>query len=719
MGKYSTAPAVYLVKKEIERKNMTFHYPFESESLSQYPYIGRISTGEENSVDFIYQFVKHCRNFINNIDTLNTLHYMYGAPTKFPKYGDFSETFIMRTYDFDISLSSWHASVELPGRGMVWPERHINDINHIEIVYHEAVYPIRVSIYEVYNPGNIIKIWAQDSSNKLHKRWILLWDGSPQIVPPISRLFSPPLQLCNFKTNILKLEFKHSILDYTKLDAVMLIGTSELILPRNPEDSLNGLLKRLNCMYSHHEDVHNLTANYEHAHLDIDHLQKNFPRHCIICKSDIEKSFHKNNFEHKKASVPDYVNRMDESKELPFDSFSVLSDEVILGILKHLDLKTLCLMNQVNKRFNDLTRDPLLYTRLNMRNICCPTYFSNIFRYFTPRCKFLQKLDLTRSDISSFHFVQFIENYGRHLTHLRLVECSSVNNKVLFKISKICKNLKELDLTGCFKIKDQGYLCLENLESLEQLKLGDTYIKARRLCKILQKNKRMRELDLHCTFKGCSFNQVDPFVIELINLCRDLQIINLLEASHITSEGINALADCKNLQEVDLSIYGVEADVNDSLSRLLSSCQLLEKIHLDCHIVLTDRNLILLTECKNLKLLHLEHVKFVTPDNVYIILKQCPKLQAFYLLNHNISPYLIGQWKKSHSHVLRTMIGNFFFGGNDIDDDGYDGSAMTDNDVGSQLAEANRLFERLKTNRESDAVIRCGPTRRESFNIWR
>ncbi|XP_071566470.1 F-box/LRR-repeat protein 4-like, partial [Temnothorax nylanderi] len=201
----------------------------------------------------------------------------------------------------------------------------------IEIEYHKAVYPIRVSIYEVYNPGNIIKIWAQDSSND---RWILLWDGSPpqlvtsgmvskgpkfdvkmtcvcylgQIVPPISRLFSPPLQLCNFKTNILKLEFKHSILDYTKLDAVMLIGTSELILPRNPEESLTDLLKRLNCMYSHHEDVHNLTANYENAHLDIDHLQKNFPGHCIICKR---------------------------------------KDEVILEILKHLDLKTLCLMNQM------------------------------------------------------------------------------------------------------------------------------------------------------------------------------------------------------------------------------------------------------------------------------------------------------------------------------------------------------------------------------------
>ncbi|TGZ52387.1 hypothetical protein DBV15_09257 [Temnothorax longispinosus] len=329
-----------------------------------------------------------------------------------------------------------------------------------------------------------------------------------------------------------------------------------------------------------------------------------------------------------------------------------MHDEVILDILKHLDLKTLYLMNQVNRRFNNLTRDPLLYTSLNMRNICCPTYFYNILCYFTPRCKYLQQLDLTLSNFSFSHFVQFFEDCGRHLTHLRFIECRSVDNNVLFKISEICKNLKELDLTGCLEIGNEGFLCLENLESLEQLKLGNTKIEAQRLCKILQRNKRMRELELDYRLGDCIGYPVDPVAIELRNSCPDLQIINLYEAGYITSKGINALADCKNLRTVNLGgniIDPDEADVDDSLSRLLSSCQLLEEIYLDC-IVLTDRNLKLLAECKNLKYLNLDYVKFVTPDNISIILEQCPKLQAFYLLNHNISPYLIGQWEKSHPH---------------------------------------------------------------------
>jgi len=122
---------------------------------------------------------------------------------------------------------------------------------------------------------------AQDSDGQ----WCLLWNGSPQIVLPTSRLFSPPLQSCDFKTKSLRLEFKLSVWDYcTKLDAVMLIGTSELIVPKNPEESLTDMLKKINSsMYFQHEteDVHNLTTDYKNAHLDIIHLQENFSKYCI------------------------------------------------------------------------------------------------------------------------------------------------------------------------------------------------------------------------------------------------------------------------------------------------------------------------------------------------------------------------------------------------------------------------------------------------------
>ncbi|XP_071642203.1 F-box/LRR-repeat protein 4-like [Temnothorax longispinosus] len=373
---------------------------------------------------------------------------------------------------------------------------------------------------------------------------------------------------------MLRLTFKNSSdVSYTKLDAVMLIGTSELILSRNPNESLTNLLKRINCMYSScHDDVHNLTADLKSAHLDIVHLQQNFPEYCIIRKSDIRMVSYKSNLKQKVSqevipyyeqplgprysrrillkSHSNYAKRMklssDESKGLSRCSLSALPNEILLIILKYLDLTTLCRMNQVNRRFNDLTRDPKLYTRLNMRRVTDKLITRNVFRCFTTRCEYLQQLDLTESNFDVNDFLNFLDNCGRNLTHLRLSECRSNLNPALLKTSEICKNLKELDLSYCRFIDDEGFSYLENLEGLEYLNLVRTRVRTKRLCKILQKNQRIREVEWasnHIMSKAVA--------IELGNSCRDLEVIKF-SAHHLTPQSINALANCKNLRKAHL-----------------------------------------------------------------------------------------------------------------------------------------------------------------------
>jgi len=150
-----------------------------------------------------------------------------------------------------------------------------------DIEFRDAVYPIRVSIFETYNPGSVIRIWAQNLKNQ----WFLLWSGSPQIVPSTTRIFSPPLRPCDFKTKILRLEFNHSLLNYyTELDAVMLIGTSELIFPKDHKQSLSNLLKSISCKYPCHEDIHNLTPDYKDVQWDLILLKVTLHEHCIMCK---------------------------------------------------------------------------------------------------------------------------------------------------------------------------------------------------------------------------------------------------------------------------------------------------------------------------------------------------------------------------------------------------------------------------------------------------
>ncbi|XP_071631385.1 F-box/LRR-repeat protein 4-like [Temnothorax longispinosus] len=561
---------------------MTSHYqPLYSESCSRYPYVGRMSVGEESSVDFIYQFVK--KRFVpknhQNISIFHTAPDIIGPP-KFQNYGELFHlpSFFENGWNSDnndVSISPWQNEEFDDGTDYIQLckiRRYKTKKNrYICIEFHEAVYPIRVCIYEIHHPGSVIQISAQHPNNK----WFKLWDKSSHFVPPTSRLFSPPLShRRNFKTKMLKLTFENSSrLSYTKLDAVMLIGTSELILSRNPNESLTNLLKRINRMYSpYHDDVHNLTADLKSRHLDIVHLQQNFPEYCI-CKSDIRRFSSKSNLKQKRCqevipcyeqplgcsgpillnSHSNYAKRMklssDESKDLSRCGLSALPNEMLLKILNYLDLTTLCRMNCVDKFFNYLTQDPLLYTRLNIRRVTEKFITRKVFRCFTARCKYLKQLDLTESNFNVNNFVYFLDNCGRNLTHLRLYACKSVDSHALLKTSEICKKLKELDLSYCRLIDDEGFSHLEKLKSLERLNLCGTRIKAQQLCKILQKNQRMRELH------SPSLINEEAVVLELGNSCRDLEAIQSLNTRHgITPHGISALANCKNLLKMELKM---------------------------------------------------------------------------------------------------------------------------------------------------------------------
>ncbi|XP_071642280.1 uncharacterized protein [Temnothorax longispinosus] len=410
------------------------------ENLASYHSIDKVVAGEDR-VNFIYQYVKDSDgwvkeyNYMNTPSIMKTYERIIGPPTNFPNYGDFLSTFVMRTNGFDISTSPWQSKPitssydnpppppSPPPPSLPQDDSHMY-CNYLDLEFHEAVYPVRVSIYEVYNPGYVTKIWAQgkqqypDDITLTKKKewennqWFLLWSGPPQnAVPLTSRIFSPPLKFCDFKTKILRLQFMYSHWDYsTHLDAVELIGTSELVLPKSPILNLTNLLKSINCKYPCHGDSHNLTPGYSHdhdaAHLDIIHLQKNFSKYCVICKSNTAKSFNKSKFGHKQISQeidvvacseqryrnpfikrgiyrnhflrhhPNYAKLIkdielysNESKEQSCSSFSTLSDEIVLIILKNLDIRSLCRLSQVNKGFNILTRDPLLFKCLNLRNL--------------------------------------------------------------------------------------------------------------------------------------------------------------------------------------------------------------------------------------------------------------------------------------------------------------------------------------------------------------
>lgn len=63
-----------------------------------------------------------------------------------------------------------------------------------DLQFEEAVYPFRVSVYETYNPGSVVRIWAGVKHQEHWWLWKLLWEGEPQHLGHSPRVFSPVIQ---------------------------------------------------------------------------------------------------------------------------------------------------------------------------------------------------------------------------------------------------------------------------------------------------------------------------------------------------------------------------------------------------------------------------------------------------------------------------------------------------------------------------------------------
>ncbi|XP_011690273.1 PREDICTED: uncharacterized protein LOC105451490 isoform X2 [Wasmannia auropunctata] len=304
------------------------------------------------------------------------------------------------------------------------------------------------------------RLWAHKSDNQ----WVLLSDSSSNIFD-IPRGTVPVLQSCSFKTKLLKLEFWNNSILNSEINgaAIMLIGTSEFILPRNPKQSLNHLLDSISQKINHNNpDIFNTITNLgRDPHLDILHLQENFDEYCIIFKSDVIKSFYKSEFYCKKVSqmtpevlsfnqghmhrfLKNYLNNekcvkdikpsLDESKKLSSCNFSELPDKIIVKIMNNLDMISLSCMSRVNKRFNDLSWDSQLYKCLNFWNIYLTCMNNNLSHNQLFRLLFTQMSTFTTmgSGICWFSyskFREFLKTCCENLTHLRFCpQLPSVSN---------------------------------------------------------------------------------------------------------------------------------------------------------------------------------------------------------------------------------------------------------------------------------------------------
>lgn len=599
-----------------------------------------LSNSENCDAVFVEQFVQSVRGFSSQYGRSLSVSYtadnIVGKPSKFPDYGDFPQTFVMRTYG-----KWWN---EAPSRTHPFMQQSLGKImsqDYIDLQFEEAVYPFRVNVYETYNPGSVVRIWAGVKHQEQVWLWRLLWEGEPQRVGHTPRVFSPVIQTISVPTELLRLEFDHSHLEYyTELDAVLLVGTRKPI--PSPEA----------------QQIHSYNVTSPIRKLTAQILQLNI--HNIPPQVDIPNSL-RNFLEEELPELLKGTGKVGQAmvssnkvaSSTGIKSFECLPDETVLKIFGYLSLLSLCRCAQVSRRFHDLATDPLLYMELNMKVYWyCTT--ATALMSLSKRCQYLQKLDLSWCGdyglITSEDLVTFIDECGGHLVHLRLNSCRYVDNCCVIKVAEKCKYLKELGVRGCRKISDLGFQSLSSLRNLEYLDLYRTQISLGPLKSILKSSLQLKHINVgSCTH----ISSMDDIAQTLATYNKELVSVDFWKTYGLTPVGVRALRKCRKLEEVDLGwCWGFDAP-GDSLHSLAAGCPYLRKLFLTALRGITDRDLEPFIEhCPDLEQVDIMGGRGITSDICVKFLTRCARLRLLDVsFCDQVQDTEVAYWRMAFPHV--------------------------------------------------------------------
>ncbi|CAB3261282.1 unnamed protein product [Arctia plantaginis] len=570
---------------------------------------------DEKEQQIIEQFVHHVEDFSSQYGSEISVSYtafnLRGPPSNFPDYGDYPQAFVMRTYG-----TWWEEAPSAQEDYMPQNANAITSQDFVEVSFEKVVYPLEVSIFETYNPGALVRIWARGPST-----WILLWEGEPEYVGDTPRIFSPPIRQLNVPTRILRLEFNHKLLPYyTELDAVLLRGKQ----PPNVAKNMRNNFSYSSLFYNKSQPV----------------VEKGQLLNRIIASNLHEALV---------PQIPTPRNEKHIDTGPPLGDFQQLPDETILCVMKYLDIQSLCRCAQVNRHFNRLASDSILYRSIDLRPYwhCVQ---SQVLITLSMRCKFLQKLDLSwcgsHRMIQANYVVNFLKDSGAELTHLRMNCCKFVDNSVLRAIVDTSTCLQELCLRSVVGCSD--WVCLSSLRKLKRLDLYRTDITTPAAVAIVRSNPGLRHLNVG----SCKMiSSMDEVAIALGANCPHLVSVDFWKSYSLTPNGIRALGNCKKLQELDVG-WCLQAGTSGEWLAWLAGYEL-RKLFLGALRGVGDRDLrALLPRAPKLAQLDLLGVRAVTPDICDSILAECRELRLLDVsFCDQIQESQVLEWREQYPHV--------------------------------------------------------------------
>ncbi|MCF7799527.1 hypothetical protein K9M16_00850 [Candidatus Babeliales bacterium] len=187
-------------------------------------------------------------------------------------------------------------------------------------------------------------------------------------------------------------------------------------------------------------------------------------------------------------------------------------------------------------------------------------------------------------DLQDKHIRIFTEIF-KATENINLLNCFLLTNRGLKNLSLLCRNIKVLNISGCFKVTNDFLLFISeqnsegeiiNLPNLESIDFSRcSHFNDAGLIPFFQVHKKLKFIAI----AWCQ-HITNATVIALANNCSELEFLDITWCKNVTSNTIACMAGkCKKLQKIDLSGCCV-ADC--SINSFADNCPELRQITLFC-----------------------------------------------------------------------------------------------------------------------------------------
>ncbi|KAL3831885.1 hypothetical protein ACJMK2_023582 [Sinanodonta woodiana] len=613
---------------------------------------GSLRSESLRNQNIIVQFAKEVIDFSSQYGNETSISYtarnLAGGANIFPSYGDFTQACVFRTY------GPWWKKAPSARKPFERTPKTLLSDDYIEITFATKVYPIKLDIYETYNPGAIVRLLACDMNVGTDVdtglsvcQWVTLWQGRPEESTRQSRIFSPPLKQCPFPTDVLRLELCHDLAPYyVDLDCVQLHGTTE------PVNNFSCMRLHSEQFYVKDGDRDNvmsiMTGALKDLSLEPNPKESNTENQYI--SKEMKQITRENETVKEEMKNLKQTNNSDSVSNNGF--FDLLPGEVIQIILSNMDLSGLCNMAQTCSHLKRHCYDSLQYIELNLQPHWTQVTDTVLYSLMK-RCSHLLRLNLSwcKNLLLTINGVDaFLQCCGSELTCLYLSTCKFLNNDCLMSVVQYCPNLRELDIDSCLQVDSTGFSQLKNLTMLQRLNLYRTYIDTMSLTAIIRSCHDLQHLNLgSCT----CLHFMDDIAEELGNNCRKLKSLDLWRSRSISHEGLSHIyTSCRDLEEIDLGWCPELKSRTLCFVELTQNCTKLKKLFLTANRTVCDEDLLAIAKhCKEMEQLDILGTREVSAFAAQRVLENCKKLIMFDVsFCSGIDFPMMETWKKEFPH---------------------------------------------------------------------